>query len=211
MNITTFIFNAFQMNTYIIEIGAMAVLVDPGCQTEAEKKQFVNYIDEKQLQPQAILLTHGHVDHILACKYFQDKYQIPAYMHQADMILIDNAPSYASVFGLDFDAVPEITHFIDESTKLSFGELNITPIHVPGHSPGSIVYWIPDMNALITGDVLFNGSIGRTDLPGGHYQTLIDGIKTKLWQLPDTTIVYPGHGSTTTIGNEKTSNPFLTE
>ena len=160
-----------------------------------------------------ILLTHAHVDHILALRFVKDRTNAPVYLHKRESFLLKTAPVQAPLFGMKPSIPPSPDYFVDEDTQLEIGSYKIKCILVPGHSPGGTAYIFSDDSNppmhLFTGDILFAGSVGRTDLPGGNWELLISGIKNKILTLPDDTIVYPGHGPTTTIGREKKTNPFL--
>jgi glyoxylase-like metal-dependent hydrolase (beta-lactamase superfamily II) len=176
---------------------------------QPEIDYLVKFMTDKGLTPQAIINTHAHIDHIFGVQAMKDKYNVPFYIHQKDLPVLQNAMMSANMFGLDFKAAPQADGYIDENKPLQLGTDNVEVRFAPGHSPGSVVFYYAGGNWLIGGDVLFNGSIGRTDLPGGNHDTLINSIKTQLYTLPDNTTVYSGHGAATTIGNEKKSNPFV--
>lgn len=210
MKIKTIVTGLFQENCYIVSFGNKSLIIDPGDNPE-EILRACDGLDVKY-----ILLTHAHVDHVGAlkpiCDAFSDLQDPPKIlMHKGDVFLLELAPSMAKYFGYDIQEPPEPSGFIEDGDEIDFAGLKIKVIHVPGHSPGGVSYYISDGSEkhLFTGDILFAGSIGRTDLPGGNYNQLIYGIKTKLLVLPPETIVYPGHGPTTTVGREKISNPFV--
>ncbi len=186
------------------------IFIDPGFYYEEEHEEITDYILENKLKPLNITNTHCHFDHIMGVEFIREKYQIPFYAHEHDAFLIVRSKNQAEMFGFEMKPVSPIDKFVDETDKVKFGNAEMEIIHVPGHSPGHIVFYSAENRILIAGDVLFYGSIGRTDLPGGDYQTLISGIKEKLFELPDDTKVYAGHGPETTIGFEKRNNPFLT-
>jgi hydroxyacylglutathione hydrolase len=210
ITIKTFVFNDFQENTYILSDETNeCLIIDPGCNNQYEKKELSDYIEKYHLLPHAILNTHGHIDHVLGCKYICEKYKIPFIAHKEELILIKNALEFASFFSIDAEQPPLPDQNINEGEEYKFGNSNLKIFHVPGHSPGSITLYSAENKIILTGDVLFRSSIGRTDLPGGSYETLIDGIKTKLLTLPGNTVVMPGHGPQTTIEDEIKNNPFL--
>lgn len=210
MKIKLFVFNAFQENTFVIsDPEGKAMIIDPGCNTPSENETLRSYIREKNLRPLAVILTHGHVDHILGVPFCCAEWSIPVWIHRDDVGLYSQAPVYGQVFGLKVNSLPEPDKYIDEGEKLQCGEITLEILHVPGHSPGGIAFYIPEEHVLFPGDILFNGSIGRTDLPGGNHQRLVDGIRNKLLVLPGETIIWPGHGPATTIEDEKSGNPFL--
>lgn len=206
----TFTFNPFQENTYLVyNDKKMCWIVDPGMYDIREQTIITDYIAQHALLPQAIINTHTHIDHIFGVRILQERYNIPFLMHQMDLPVLANATASALVFSLDFGAAPKPDGFISEQEPLLLGTDQVTVRLAPGHSPGSIVFYYPDGGWVISGDVLFNSSIGRTDLPGGNHQTLIHSIQTQMLTLPADTLVLPGHGSTTTIGYEQQHNPFL--
>ena len=210
IHIKVFIFNAFQENTYVLfDETKQGIIVDPGCNNVNEKKILIDFIENKQIIPQAILNTHGHVDHVLGCRYVCDKYKVPFYAHKDEIYLIEHAKELGTFFGINITSPPLPDIFLSEGQKFSFGNSELIISHVPGHSPGSITFYCSNEKFILTGDVLFKGSIGRTDLPGGDFDTLLNGIKTKLLNLPKDVVVYPGHGPETTIGSEIANNPFL--
>ncbi len=210
ITIKSFVFNSFQENTYVLSNAANdCIIIDPGISSKSEEKECIDYITNNGLNPKAIYNTHCHVDHVLGCQRIINIYNIPFYAHESEKILIEEAPTFAEFFGIRIDQPPFPDSTISENDTIIFGESELIIYHIPGHSPGSLVFYNKENHLLITGDVLFRGSIGRTDLPGGNYNQLVQGIKTKLLTLPRETIVYPGHGPTSTIGNEYDTNPFL--
>lgn len=212
ISLKIFVFNDFQENTYILSDETnQCIIVDPGCNNDEEKNTLATFIFGKGLSPKAVLNTHCHIDHILGVKFVCDKYKIPFIAHKDDDYLVKNALSFGSFFGLHTEQPPMPDSYLEEGNKYSFGNSELIFFNVPGHSPGSLVIYSPADKILITGDVLFKNSIGRTDLPGGDYNALINGIRTKLLSLPEETMVFPGHGPYTTIGDEIKSNPFLNQ
>jgi hydroxyacylglutathione hydrolase len=209
-DIKTFIFNPFQVNTYLLSVeSSECVIIDPACYGIEETSILDRYIVERNLKPLCILNTHAHVDHLPGIGFFRDKYNIPFFMHRSDAFLLKQAVNQGMLFGFEISQPADPDRYVEDGEVLSWGSLSLEIIHVPGHSPGSIVIKNDEAHILITGDVLFNGSIGRTDLPGGNYESLIHGIKEKLLVLEDSFLVFPGHGPSSTIGQEKRLNPFL--
>jgi hydroxyacylglutathione hydrolase len=205
------VLNSFQVNTYILSDETKeAIIIDPACENELEENELTDYISQNKLVPKAIVNTHAHIDHILGVDRIKKKYNIPFMLHAEDSFLVNTAPQSAQIFGFNFNSIPTIDKYIDETTDIHFGKSTLKAYHIPGHSPGSLVYYSLEDNFVIVGDVLFNGSIGRTDLPGGNYDSLISGIKEKLLSLPKETIVHCGHGPDTSIRKEHDTNPFLT-
>lgn len=210
LNVAFFTFNPFQENTYIIaNEKKQCWIVDPGMYDDQEVAAIKDYIVSNQLQPQGIINTHAHIDHILGVQELIDTYHIPFGIHADDLPILQRAEATAAMFGFEFKNAPKQTHFISEKEELKLGDDTLKVFLVPGHSPGSIAFYYPAGKWVISGDVLFNGSIGRTDLPGGDYDTLINSIRTHLVTLPNDTQVLSGHGPATTVGDEKADNPFL--
>ena len=199
---------AYQTNCYILSTRDQALIVDPG--DEAQK--IIAYLAGGGLKPVAILITHGHLDHIGALKEVQEKYGIPVYAHQDETEYFTNSKyNFSWKSGrtpIEFTDL-SMFNFIEEDGIIQLLDQKIDVRHVPGHSSGSIAFYFKENGIVIVGDALFKGSIGRTDLPNGNHEQLIKNIETKLFTLPDSTIVYPGHGPATTIGDEKRMNPFF--
>ena len=212
LNQKIFTFNLFAENTYLPYNDAKeAFIIDPGCSTPDECKTLSNFINEKGLKPTRLLLTHAHLDHILGNDFIYQKYRLAPYMHKDDLDLLHALEYSATFYGLDGVAPsPEPIGYLNDGDTIMLGDTEIKVLFAPGHSPGSICFYVPDEKRIWSGDVLFRESIGRTDLPGGNHQQLINNIKTKLFTLPGNCTVYPGHGPETTIGHEKQTNPFFT-
>jgi hydroxyacylglutathione hydrolase len=211
MNIKHFTFGPFQENTYIIsDENQHCWIIDPGMSHASEEKELKAYIQNHKLIPQAIYNTHAHIDHILGVDYCVEQFQIPFYLYCNEAPILNNASNTAKMFGFDYNGVQASVNWISEETKeINWSDAIIQILHVPGHSPGSIAFYNPTENWVISGDALFQMSIGRTDLLMGNHDQLIESIKNKLLPLPESTKVYSGHGPITTIGFEKTNNPFL--
>lgn len=208
--IKKFVFNPFQENTYVIHNHSEALVIDPGMYLAHERKEFDNYINTHQLTLKQVLLTHAHIDHILGCQYLFKNYGLSPALHSLDIPLYQNMEKVATIYEIpNVDPVPEIYQIIQENTPVSLGNISIEIRHVPGHSPGHLAYILHEQRCIFSGDVLFSGSIGRTDLPGGSHEQLLQNIKTHLFSLPDNYKVYCGHGPETTIGFEKENNPFV--
>ncbi len=208
--IQKFTFNPIQENTYVLydETGE-CVIVDAGCYFENEKDELTRFIEEKNLKPVKLVNTHCHFDHVLGVSFCRSRYNIPFLAHKNDAAMIDDAVAHGDAFGVPVEPIELPDEYLDEGDVVKFGNSELELFHVPGHAPGSLVIHQPEQKFLLAGDVLFYGSIGRTDLPGGSYEQLITNIKKKLLVLPEETIVYSGHGPETNIGFEKKSNPFL--
>lgn len=210
ITIHTFAFNGFQENTYVLtDKTNEAVIIDPGCYSASEQSELFNFITSNNLTPVKLLNTHCHIDHILGNNFVCTKFNIELYIHQLDLPTLHATTEYGHLYGFIVDKSPEPAHFLEDGDVVKFGNSTLQVLFTPGHAPGHVVFVNHEQRFVINGDVLFRGSIGRTDLPGGNHQTLIDSIKTKLFTLPDDYVVHTGHGPTTTIGYEKKHNPFL--
>lgn len=209
-HIVSFTFNPFYENTYIVydETGE-SVIVDPGNYSKNEDKELADFISQNNLTPKYLINTHCHIDHVLGNKFVADTYNVPLLMHKGEIIVLDNVVEYAPSMGINYKKSPEPEIFVDEGDTVTFGNTEFKIFFTPGHSPASICFYNEKDKFIVSGDVLFYDSIGRTDLPGGNYKTLIDSIKNKLMVLPDDVKVYPGHMQATTIGRERLRNPFL--
>ncbi len=211
MTVQSFTFNAFMTNCYVCHDGGEAVLIDPSCATSSEQQQVVDYIEDNALQVRHLLLTHGHIDHIFGCAFFSERYDQRFQMHAADQVFLQQAQQQAQAFGVRIDAPPVPDTFLDESDTIAFGGVTFGIRHTPGHSPGSICFVDAASGQAITGDVLFQDSIGRVQgLPQTSLPQLMESITKKLLPLGDAMTIYPGHGPQTTIGRERQHNPFLT-
>lgn len=206
----TFVFNPFGVNTYIIyRQNAEGFIIDAACMDEGELKQVIDFVENENINIKGLLNTHCHVDHLLGVEYLRNHFSTDFYCSEKDQFLIDNSVAQGQFFGLRVNKPSHPDKYISEQDRLFLNDTEIEILHVPGHSPGSVAFFLREEKKLFSGDVLFSGSIGRTDLPGGDYKVLIEGIKEKLLMLDDKTEVFPGHGPSTTIGNEKLLNPFL--
>jgi len=203
-------FNPTQENTYIISDNSkQCVIIDPGCYTPEEKKELFDYINAEGLTPVHLLNTHCHTDHVMGNAFVKECYNLIPKIHEKELIVLNHARSFGSSFGLFMDESPEPEICLEEGGVITFGETTFKIIFTPGHSPGSVCFYNENEKYLIGGDVLFQNSIGRTDLPGGDLDTLLKSISEKLFILEEETTVYPGHGPSTSIGYEKRNNPFL--
>lgn len=210
MQIAVFTFNDFSENTYLIYDDTKdCVIFDPGCNTDDERKTLTDFIESSGLTPVKLVNTHCHIDHVLGNKFVSDKYDLPLISHAGEKVVLDMQPQISKMYGVPYDPSPEITEFLDDGDILKFGATSLKVLFTPGHSPASISFYCEDAGIVIGGDVLFQGSIGRTDLPGGNFDTLVKSIKEKFYTLPDATIVFCGHGPSTTVGEEKKNNPFV--
>ena len=207
--IQSFVFNAFQENTYIISDKTNeCVIIDPGCYDDHEKKELADYIQDHQLNVRMLLNTHCHIDHILGNEFVKQKYGTKLYIHQTEEFVLNAQKILAPHYG--FNRYQEATPdgYLAEGDVIEFGLQKFSVLFVPGHSPGHIAFYNEKEKVVLAGDVLFQNSVGRTDLPGGNHNTLVNSIHKKLFTLPDEVTVYPGHGGETTIGVEKRTNPF---
>ena len=212
MKIKQFTFNPFQENTYIIwDNTKECLIIDPGCYEDYEKKSIKSFILENKLKPVKLINTHCHIDHIFGNRFLMETWNINLHMNNEDLPILLSAHEVAKNYGFhNYEKSPDPEIFLEDGLEIKFGESSLEVLLTPGHSPGHICLLSKLHNFIIAGDVLFNGSIGRTDLPGGDFDTLIQSIQKKLMILENETIVYCGHGPSTTIGKEKQSNPFLT-
>ena len=211
IEIKSFTFNPFSENTYILHDSSSleAVIIDPGCYEKSEQEELDAYISSKKLKVSKLLNTHGHIDHVLGNAYVKNKYGVELYIHSEDEATLRSVETYAPVYGFANYAPAYPDHFLKEGETVQVGSSALEVLFVPGHAPGHIAFYNKEQNFCINGDCLFQGSIGRTDLPGGNFDTLIQSIKKKLFSLPNETVIYCGHGPETTIGHEKKYNPFL--
>lgn len=206
----SFTFGPFQENTYLLWDETLeCLIIDPGNSTASEHEKLSRFISEKKLKPVRLLLTHAHIDHINGNKYVFDTYGLLPEVHKDDVFFIERHATTAAMYGLPVDPSPMAEAFIAEGDVITFGNSKLDVIHTPGHAPGHVTFYTNEEGFMISGDVLFYGSIGRTDLPMGDMATLISSIKDKLFPLGDHMKVYSGHGPSTTIGFEKMNNPFL--
>ncbi|MCL2072594.1 MAG: MBL fold metallo-hydrolase [Marinilabiliaceae bacterium] len=205
------VYSPWQENTYIVyDDSGECIVIDPGMISEDENKNFDDTIERLKLKIVRVILTHAHLDHIFGCAFMAKKYGLFPECHADDLFIYNNTENYSLQFGIKLaENPPHLGSFLTDKDKINFGNTSLEIIHVPGHSPGSLLYYSPDAKILLSGDVLFCQGIGRSDLPGGNHSQLINGINEKLMILPDDVKVYPGHGPDTTIGFEKCNNPFL--
>jgi hydroxyacylglutathione hydrolase len=203
--------NPYQENTYLLydDTGECAI-IDPGMYTAAEQNVVVSFIKANNLKPVILLNTHCHIDHVLGNKFVFDQYGLKPQFNKGESDTLEAVVAYAPAMGFRYEVSPLPNVYLPETGTVSFGDTELTLIYAPGHSPAHLCYYDEKNGYVIGGDVLFRGSIGRTDLPGGNFEQLIKNIEEKLLTLPDATIIYPGHGPETSIGFEKQHNPFLT-
>mgnify|MGYP003537155178 FL=1 len=210
LHIKSFAFNPFSENTYIVfNENKNAFIIDPGDFSEVENNILNQFIVDNELKVQNILLTHAHIDHVLGLQKAFDKYNVPILMHELEKEILDRNPMDANRFGFFFKPFEGEISYLNENEIISVDEDEFKILHVPGHSPGHIAFYSEAQKFIISGDVLFEGSIGRTDLYKGDAQELLKSIREKLFVLEDETKVYNGHGNPTTVGFEKSYNPFF--
>lgn len=210
ITIKSFAFNPFSENTYVLfNEDKDAFILDPGNFSDEETTVLEKFIEDKKLNIKNILLTHAHIDHVLGLQKAFDKFKVPVLMHELDQEILDRNPMDANRFGFFFKPFEGEISYLRENDILSLGKDEFKILHVPGHSPGHIAFYNEEGKLIISGDVLFEGSIGRTDLYKGNHEELIKNITEKLFALDEETKVYNGHGNPTTIGFEKNYNPFF--
>ena len=210
LKIKHFTFNPVQENTYVLfnEKDACCI-IDPGCYFGNERRTLEEFIVEQKLNPKYLLNTHCHLDHVFGNKFVHDSYGLTLHLHEKEKIVLDNAPAAGLAWNMPFENYRGDLIFLNEGDTVVMDQDILKILLTPGHSPGSICFYCEKQKFIIGGDVLFRLSIGRSDLPGGDFDTLMKSIQQKLFVLPDDVIVYPGHGEPTTIGFEKKNNPFL--
>lgn len=198
-------------NTFVVwdEQSREAAVIDPGMSNEVEELEIKSFIEENSLDIKYLINTHCHIDHILGCRFVKEKYNPVYYIPEKDLPLYDNADKQAEMFVVTMGKLPKIDKYLTEDERIKLGSESFSNLFTPGHTPGEFSLYFDESQFCITGDVLFREGIGRTDLYGGDYNTLIKSIKTKLFSLPDDILIYPGHGDESTIGYEKLHNPFL--
>ena len=211
LNVKKFTFNPFSENTYVVtDEFKNAVIIDPGCYYKAEQNELDNYVLKNNLKLKSILHTHSHLDHMFGTAYLADKYNLDLWICKEDLVTYQSYEKVCELYGVPITFSPNPTpKFFDLKQLIQIDGIKFEILFVPGHSPGHVAFYNKENNLLINGDCLFENSIGRTDLPGGNHQQLIDSIKNEIFILPDETLVYCGHGNETTIKAEKSSNPFL--
>lgn len=211
LNVKKFTFNPFTENTYVVTDQLYnSVIIDPGCYYKAEQNELDNYILKNNLKLKSILHTHSHLDHMFGTAYLADKYDLDLWICKEDLVTYQSYEKVCEVYGIPITFSQNPTpKFFDLNQLFQIEGIKFKILFVPGHSPGHVAFYNQENNFLINGDCLFENSIGRTDLPGGNHQQLINSIKNEIFKLPDETLVYCGHGNETTIKAEKSSNPFL--
>lgn len=210
MNIKKFTFNPVEVNAIILWDDTLeCVIIDPACFYPQEEEKLRLFIETLHLKPVRLINTHGHFDHLMGNRFVEETWGLKSEIHKEDNYLVEQASAQSLMFGMSMPKPPLPGRFIEDGDVLTFGNSSLKTIFVPGHSPGSVAFYSEADKLLIAGDIIFNGSVGRTDLPKGNHEQLISGIKEKLLVLDPSTKVYCGHGPETTIGAEKSYNQFL--
>ena len=210
LSVQPFTFNPVQENTYIVYNDAKeCCIIDPGCYFASEEQQLVDFVESNGLKPLFLLNTHCHLDHIFGNRFIHKRYSLTLHLHKLEKQVLDLGPVSGQMWQLPFDNYDGELKYIAEGDTIKLGDEELEILFTPGHSPGHVCFYSKEHKFLIGGDVLFQGSVGRTDLPGGDFATLEESIKTKLYTLPEDVIVHPGHGDSTTIGEERKTNPFV--
>ncbi|MES2780923.1 MAG: MBL fold metallo-hydrolase [Bacteroidota bacterium] len=211
ITVQSFTFNEFQENTYVLfDETKECVIIDPGCHRPSEQRELVEFMHTNELKPVKLLNTHCHIDHVLGNTFVVERFHLSLYMHEGELFTYNDTLRWTTLFGIPPLEIPENKVFVTEKDTITFGNSTLNIAHTPGHSKASITFYNLEEKFAIAGDVLFMESIGRTDLPGGNYETLIQSIQTVLFSWPDDIRIYSGHGYPTTIGHERKFNPFLT-
>lgn len=209
IHVKSFTFNPFSENTFVLYDDSKAgVIIDPGCYEDHEREELKSFIETEGIKVEKIINTHCHIDHVLGNYWCQQEFKVPLLIPEGEVPVLQAVPSYSSNYGFAQYQPAKPDGFIDPEKLLAFGESEMKVLLVPGHSPGHLAFYAKEEGFCIGGDVLFQGSIGRTDLPGGNFDQLIRSIHSHFFTLPDNTEVYCGHGPSTNIGFEKVHNPF---
>lgn len=209
ISIQTFAFNPFMENTYLLyDETKDCIIIDPGCYEKEEQQALEDFIEKKGLNIVQLLNTHCHIDHVLGNHFVKERYKVKLATSAIEEQVLKAVKSYAPNYGFPLYQEADVDIYLEEGQQVHFGQTTLDILFVPGHSPGHLAFYNAEEKICIGGDVLFQRSIGRTDLPGGDHETLIQSIQQKMFALEDDMIVYPGHGPTTSIGEEKKHNPF---
>ncbi|HPD64804.1 MAG TPA: MBL fold metallo-hydrolase [Bacteroidia bacterium] len=210
LKVKKFIFNSFGENTYLVyNTSGEAVVIDPGMSDSGEEKQFISFLNDNKLKIIGLINTHCHIDHISGNRFIADTFQVGLSAHQGEMLNIQIADQQAVLFGMPKSNTPVISEFLEEGDEIKIDESSLKVLHTPGHTRGGISLYAEKEGFIVCGDLIFRGSIGRVDLPGGDYDTILKSIMMKIFTLPENTIIYSGHGDETTVGFEKKFNPFF--
>ncbi|MFM7672170.1 MAG: MBL fold metallo-hydrolase [Bacteroidota bacterium] len=210
LTVKSFCVNPFSENTYLVAAAdGSCAIIDPGCYSEAERMALQTYIGEQGLKPTLFLNTHCHLDHVFGNNFVHRIWKLPLQMHRAEQPVLDYAAKAGDLYQVPCEQYVGAIEYVAEGDQWELGGESVYCLFTPGHSPGSLSFYCPTSRWVISGDVLFQGSVGRTDLPGGNTEQLMQSIREQLYALPDDTVVYSGHGPATTIGVEKKNNPFV--
>lgn len=210
LQIQKFTFNPFQENTYVLyDDTKECIILDPGMYSNEERRTFTEFITQNDLKPVRLINTHCHLDHIFGNAFLHQTYGLGLEIHAGEESILETGPISSRIYGLELEKSPAPEKYLEEGDQVTFGEQSMQSILTPGHSPASLSFYHEESKSLFSGDVLFFESIGRTDLPGGNYDTLVQSIRNKLFPLGDEVTVYPGHGPSTSLGYEREHNPFL--
>jgi len=210
LQIASMTFNPFQENTYVLyDASGSCIIVDPGCYEPDEQEELKTFISQNKLRVEKLLNTHCHIDHVVGNEFVKQTYGVGLYIHPLDEPVLRAVSAYAPNYGFNRYQPATVDGYLEEGGEVTLGQVKFNILFVPGHAPGHVAFYSEADKTLISGDVLFYNSIGRTDLPGGNYETLEKSIRKELYRLPDDTTVYPGHGPKTSIGFEKRTNPFV--
>ncbi|MEN0049382.1 MAG: MBL fold metallo-hydrolase [Bacteroidota bacterium] len=209
--VAAFTFNPFQENTYLIyDNSKECIIIDPGCYQVEEKATIIDFIQKNELKPVRLINTHCHIDHVFGNRFISDAYDLDLEIHEGELVVLNTVTQVAKMYGIPYpEPSPLPKRYIQAGEIIGFGNTQLQTLFTPGHSPASISFYCEAAKFVVSGDVLFKSSIGRTDLPGGDFNTLINSIKTQLFPIGDEVKVYSGHGEPTTIGIERKTNPFL--
>jgi glyoxylase-like metal-dependent hydrolase (beta-lactamase superfamily II) len=209
-SIASFVFSPFAENTYVVwDESSEAVIIDPGCLEDHEQKELKDFIESKSLKPVKLLNTHCHLDHVFGNQFVKQTWGLLPESHEGEQVVLDHASQAAKMYGIPYIPGPDLARHWNEGDVVEFGQTKLEVLLVPGHSPASICFYNREEAWMICGDTIFEGSVGRMDLPGGDGPTLMRSITEKIMSLPDEVKLYPGHMGSTTVGAERRSNPFL--
>jgi hydroxyacylglutathione hydrolase len=210
LHVKIFLFNPLEENTYLVyNESNECIIIDPGCYYDDEKAQVADFITKNSLKPVKLLNTHCHLDHVFGNKFIAEEYGLTLHIHPNEKPLLEYAPASGLMWNIPFDNYMGELAWLHEGDVIELGNDRLKILFIPGHSPGSLGFYCENQGFVISGDTLFQLSIGRTDLPGGDFKVLESSIKSQLYQLPESTVIYPGHGPSTTVGMEKRSNPYV--
>lgn len=209
LQIKSFVFNPLGENTLVVyDETKECIIIDPGCSDKEENAELRGFIENQGLRVKMLINTHCHIDHVLGNQFVKDHFKVNLLIHRLEEPVLRAVESYAANWGFHQYQSSTPDEFLEEGDEIVVGNQAFSVLFLPGHSPGHVGFYSEKNKVLIGGDVLFLNSIGRTDLPGGNHQTLLDSIRQKVFTLPDDVKVYPGHGPETTVGYEKRTNPF---